>query len=79
MRSSYSLTICLTILRCLGTGFLIVSLVLGAGTGLYPSLNCWDGGNMRSSYSLTICLTLLLGLDTSFFIVSLVLGAEIGL
>ena len=79
MRSSYSLTICLTILRCLGTGFLIVSLVLGAGTGLHPSLNCGGGGNMRSLYSLIICLTLLLGLGTSFLIVSLAAGAGIGL
>ena len=75
MRSSYSLTICLTILHCLG----IVSLVLGAGTGLYPSLNCGGGGNMRSSYLLTICLILLLDLGTGFLIVSLVQGAGIGL
>ena len=53
--------------------------VLGAGTGLYPSLNCGGDGNMRSSYSLTICLTLLLGLGTGFLIVSLALGAGIGL
>ena len=75
MRFSYLLSICLTILRCLGTGFLILSLVLGAGTGLYPSQNCGGGGNMRYSYSLTICLTLSLGLGTGFLIVSLALEA----
>ena len=41
MRSSYSLTICLTLLRGLGTGVLI--LVRGAGIGLYVSLNCSGG------------------------------------
>ena len=38
MRSLYSLTICLTLLRGLGKGLLI--LVRGAGIGLYASLNC---------------------------------------
>ena len=53
--------------------------VLGAGTGLYPSLNCGGGSNMRSSYSLTICLTILRCLCTGFLIVLLVPGAGTGL
>ena len=44
--SSYSLTICLTLLRGLGMGFLI--LVRGAGIGLYASLNCSGGWIMSS-------------------------------
>ena len=45
--SSYSLTICtcLTLLRGLGTGFLI--LVPGTGIGLYPSRNCSGGWMVR--------------------------------
>ena len=51
--SSYSLTICLTLLRRTGLGFTLSHFpVLGGGIGLYPSRNCSGGGNMMSSLTL---------------------------
>ena len=61
--SSYSLTICLTLLRGTGFSFTLSHFpVLAGGIGLYPSRNCSSGGNMMPSCSLTICLTLLRGI-----------------